>query len=99
MSISPTQPTDPTRPTSLRAASAARSARGQRAGGTPRNGPGRDAIAVSAEGRELLKFESAVARAAARDELVQQLKSAVDSGTYRTDPGAIARAMGRRSDA
>jgi anti-sigma28 factor (negative regulator of flagellin synthesis) len=64
-----------------------------------RNGVSRDATNVSTERREISSFDTAAKRAAERNRLVSRLKSAVDAGTYRPDPAAIAKAMGRRSDA
>lgn len=102
MSIDPVSSTprgEPVRPISLDAKRASRARSRSQSAPTARNGAARDAINVSAEGREIARFETAAERAAERGRLVQRLKSAVDGGTYRPDPAAIAKAMGRRSDA
>jgi flagellar biosynthesis anti-sigma factor FlgM len=98
-SVSPTPRNEPTKPISLDAKRAARARNRSQGASTSRNGASRDAINVSAEGRELSRFDTAAERVAERNRLVDRLKSAVDGGTYRPDPAAIARAMGRRSDA
>ena len=46
----------------------------------------------------MLRFEGAASRAAGREELVSRLKAEVQAGTYRSDPQAIAQAMGKRSE-
>jgi len=99
MSIDPVSSTSRNEPISLDAKRASRSRNRSQNGPTTRNGASRDAINVSAEGREIARFETAAERAAERDRLVTRLKSAVDGGTYKPDPAAIAKAMGRRSDA
>ena len=102
MSIDPASSTtdgEPTKPISFEAKRATRSRNRSQGAPTVRNGASRDAINVSAEGREVASFETAAERAAERDRLIKRLKSAVEGGTYHADPAAIAKAMGRRSDA
>jgi anti-sigma28 factor (negative regulator of flagellin synthesis) len=99
VSIDPVPSESRNEPISMEAKRGARSRNRSKSAPTRRNRGAPDAGNVSLGGRELTRFETAAARAAERDRLVKRLKSAVDGGSYRPDPEAIAEAMGRRSDA